>query len=210
MEPPTREKAANPMDDAADLIGAPATGGADPGDARRILASIVRGVALGDRQAFEELYRRTAAKLFGVCLRILGERERAEEVLQDAYLMIWQRAGAFDETRGTAMTWLITLTRNRAIDRLRAGGKLVTTAIDQADAIADEAPDGFARLAASDETKRLATCLAALGASDARLVRTAFLTGATYAEIAARDSVPLGTVKSRIRRALLKLRDCLR
>ena len=100
------------------------------------LAETLRRVAAGDRAAFEEVYRRTSAKLFGVCLRILPVRPEAEEALQEAYLSVWRRAASFDATRGSAMTWLITLARNRAVDRLRAGGKLATTTIDLADMVA--------------------------------------------------------------------------
>ncbi|NVN32314.1 sigma-70 family RNA polymerase sigma factor, partial [Endobacter medicaginis] len=88
----------------------------------RPLDDALRAVARGDRAAFEELYRLTSAQLFGVCLRILPARAEAEDVLQDAYLSIWRRAASFDAARGSAMAWLITLTRNRAIDRLRARG----------------------------------------------------------------------------------------
>ena len=83
------------------------------------LASALSRVADGDRAAFEGVYRRTSVKLFGVCLRILPVRQEAEEALQEAYLSVWRRAATFDPTRGSAMTWLITLTRNRAVDRLR-------------------------------------------------------------------------------------------
>jgi RNA polymerase sigma-70 factor (ECF subfamily) len=87
---------------------------------RSSLALMLTQVSTGDRHAFEEIYRATHVKLFGVCLRILPVRQEAEEALQEAYLSVWQRAASFDAARGSAMTWLITLARNRAIDRLRA------------------------------------------------------------------------------------------
>ena len=161
---------------------------------RRLLAATLHNVASGDPKAFEELYRRTAAKLFGVCLRILPTQSQAEEALQDAYLTIWQRAGAFDETRGTAMTWLIALTRNRAIDRLRACATLVTTPIEDVGHLADDAPDALAVLAAESEVRRLTDCLQTLSEGDARLIRSAFLKGATYAELAENAGLPLATV----------------
>ena len=176
---------------------------------RQALAATLQAIAAGNRQAFEDLYRRTSAKLFGVCLRILPEQAQAEEALQDAYLTIWRRASAFDEARGTAMTWLIALTRNRAIDRLRATGMRMTAPIEEAGDLADAAPDAFAILQADGETRRLAACMRTLANDEARFIRQAFYTGATYAELAADAGLPLGTLKSRIRRALLKLRDCL-
>lgn len=197
------------MIDEPSSIDVPRRVAVDAGIDRRLLAATLRNVAAGDRMAFEELYRRTAAKLFGVCLRILSTRAQAEEALQDAYLTIWQQAGAYEEARGTAMTWLIALTRNRAIDRLRAGGKLAAAPIEDASAIADDRPDAFDILEADGEARRLADCLRTLAEGDARFIRSTFLQGSTYADLAGTAGLPLGTVKSRIRRALLKLRSCL-
>jgi RNA polymerase sigma factor (sigma-70 family) len=177
-------------------------------DAHR-LAVTLRRVGEGDRAAFEEVYRRTSVKLFGVCLRILPVRQEAEEALQEAYLSVWRRAGSFDAAKGSAMTWLITLTRNCAIDRLRSGGRLASSPIDMADEVPDPAPAALALVETAEDERRLASCLATLEGGDAHLIRTAFFEGLTYAELAARAATPLGTIKSRIRRALLKLRDCL-
>jgi RNA polymerase sigma factor (sigma-70 family) len=176
---------------------------------RAVLTVALHRVATGDRSAFEEVYRRTAAKLFGVCLRILRERAEAEEALQETYLSIWRRAGAFDEGRGSPMTWLITLARNSAIDRLRAGGKIATAPIGLADAVADPSPDASEMMENDESARRLADCLATLHSEDERFIRTAYFEGSTYAELASRVGQPLGTIKSRIRRALLKLRTCL-
>jgi RNA polymerase sigma-70 factor (ECF subfamily) len=173
------------------------------------LADTLRRVADGDRAAFEEVYRRTSVKLFGVCLRILPVRQEAEEALQEAYLSVWRRAGSFDAARGSAMTWLITLTRNRAVDRLRSGGRFVAGPIELADDVPDTAPSAPTLIEMSEDEQKLAYCLDTLGGGDQALIRTAFFEGSTYAELALRVSTPLGTIKSRIRRALLKLRDCL-
>ncbi|WP_068079848.1 sigma-70 family RNA polymerase sigma factor [Novosphingobium rosa] len=173
------------------------------------LALMLQKVRDGDRLAFEEVYRRTSVKLFGVCLRILPIRQEAEEALQEAYLSVWQRANTFDASRGSAMTWLITLARNRAIDRLRAKGKIASAPMELADEVADPEPDAPSRIEMSQDEARLAHCLGTLGGGDAGLIRTAFFDGSTYADLAARASLPLGTIKSRIRRALLRLRECL-
>jgi RNA polymerase sigma-70 factor (ECF subfamily) len=173
------------------------------------LADALQRVASGDRAAFEEVYRRTCVKLLGVCLRILPVRHEAEEALQEAYLSVWRRAGSFDAGRGTAMTWLITLARNRAVDRLRARGKIAAAPVELAHDLADPSPGAADLLLVGEDESRLAHCLATLDSGDAGLIRTAFFDGSTYAELASRTAMPLGTVKSRIRRALLKLRDCL-
>lgn len=177
-------------------------------DAAALAAALLR-VADGDRAAFERLYRHSSAKLFGVCLRILGDRGQAEEVVQEVYLAVWRRAGSFDSARGSAMTWLATLARNRAIDRLRAGGRVASAPIELAEAVADPAPHAADLAEADEESRRVAACIAELERGEALLIRTAFVEGSTYAEIATRSATPLGTVKSRIRRALTKLRACL-
>ena len=176
---------------------------------RAQLVAALNGVAAGDRAAFHEVYRRTSAKLLGVCLRIFSDRNEAEDVLQEAYVLIWQKAGQFDPARASPITWLVTLTRNRAIDRLRASGKRLTTPIEAIDEPADESPGALDRLLDAEQDHRIADCLQQLSGGDETLVRTAFYQGTTYNELAERAALPLGTVKSRIRRALLRLRECL-
>jgi RNA polymerase sigma factor (sigma-70 family) len=182
---------------------------ARPDRDRALLAQALHDVAAGDRSALEDVYRRTSVKLFGVCLRILPDRSLAEDVLQEIYLAVWTRAGTFDSRRGSAMTWLITLARNRSVDRLRSGGGNRTAPIELAESVHDDHPDAFAAMAASEEERRMATCMAGLDRTDAGLLNAAFFGGATYSELAERAAAPLGTIKSRIRRALLKLRECL-
>ena len=172
------------------------------------LADALFRVGEGDRAAFARLYRLTSPTLFSVCLRILPRIE-AEEALQEIYLSVWRGASRFDAARGRAMTWLVTLARNGAVDRLRASRPVATAPIEEVNQIADPAPLVAERLVSDGESRRLAYCFETLDALDARFIRTAFLEGSTYPELAERASLPLGTVKSRIRRALLKLRDCL-
>jgi RNA polymerase sigma-70 factor, ECF subfamily len=163
----------------------------------------------GDRSAFEYLYRQTSAKLFGVCLRIFPERTDAEEALQDAYLTIWNKAASFESGRASPISWLVTVTRNRAIDRLRASGKARLVPVEEASEIADPAPLADAQMLSRGEDGALHGCIATLDTRDAEFIRAAFIGGVTYADLAAQEAVPLGTVKSRIRRALIKLRACL-
>jgi RNA polymerase sigma-70 factor, ECF subfamily len=179
-------------------------------DARRArLADALVRTGQGDRSAFESLYRATSAKLFGICLRIFPERSEAEEALQDAYLTIWNKAASFEPGRASPISWLATLTRNRAIDRLRASGKVKHAVLEEAAEIADPAPRADARLFAASEDAALKDCIAGLEARDAHFIRSAFLGGATYAQLADAEGAPLATVKSRIRRALIRLRACM-
>ncbi len=179
------------------------------GDDRAALSATLVRAGEGDRSAFEQLYRKTSAKLFGICLRIFPDRQDAEDALQDAYITIWNKAATFDAARASPITWLAVVTRNRAIDRLRARGKAGFASLDKASEIADPAPLAEARLMAEADGVALSGCIETLEARDADFIRSAFLRGATYADLAGRDRLPLGTVKSRIRRALIKLRDCL-
>ena len=180
-----------------------------PDDERSRLAAALQRVANGDRKAFHEVYRRTSAKLFGVCLRIFAEREEAEDVLQEVYVSVWHKAGQFDPARASPITWLVTMARNRAIDRLRARGRRITTPIETIEEPADESASALDCMIETEGEARIEYCLGRLSDGDATLIRTAFYEGATYNELAERSRQPLGTVKSRIRRAFLKLKECL-
>lgn len=177
-------------------------------DRARLTQALVR-TGQGDRSAFETLYRSTSAKLFGVCLRIFGDRSDAEDALQDAYVTIWNKAATYDPVRASPITWLVTVARNRAIDRLRAAGKGGLALLDEAMDVVDPAPGAEQLLQEKGEAHALSGCIGELDARDARFVSAAFLGGATYAELAEQEGAPLGTVKSRIRRALIRLRECL-
>jgi RNA polymerase sigma factor (sigma-70 family) len=177
---------------------------------RRQLTAAIRRVAGGDRAALRLVYDATAAKLFGVCLRILKDRNEAEDVLQDVYLNVWRKASAFDETRASPITWLAAIARNRAIDRVRSGNVArLSEPIEAAEAIADPAPLAAESLEAMQENKRLYSCLEELEQRQSAAIRAAFMDGLTYDELAQRSGVPLGTMKSWIRRGLAKLRACL-
>jgi len=176
---------------------------------RAALVAALKRVAEGDRRALQEVYRRTSAKLYGVALRIFPETDDAEDVLQEAFITIWQKADTFDPARASPITWLVTLTRNRAIDRLRSKGKRVMAPLDIAADVADDRPDAETCLIDAQADARVLACMETLPVGDAMLIRTAFFDGSTYADLAERATLPLGTVKSRIRRALLKLRECL-
>ena len=179
-------------------------------DARRArLSDALVRTAAGDRSAFELVYRQTSAKLFGVCLRIFPERHEAEEALQDAYLTIWNRAAGYQPGRASPISWLVAVTRNRAIDRLRASGKATFAPIEDAEQIADTAPLADAQMLAAGDDDALHGCINGLDSRDAHFIRSAFMGGATYIQLADAEGAPLATVKSRIRRALIKLRACM-
>jgi RNA polymerase sigma-70 factor (ECF subfamily) len=178
--------------------------------ARGQLAAALARIAGGDRDALRLVYRDTAAKLFGICLRILRDNGEAEDVLQDVYMTVWRRAATFDPGRASPITWLVAIARNRSIDRLRATAKgRAMRPIEDAFEVSDTAPSALAQAEMSQEHRRLIDCLDDLEPRHASSIRAAFLDGATYEELAARVSVPLGTMKSWIRRSLSRLRDCL-
>jgi RNA polymerase sigma-70 factor (ECF subfamily) len=178
--------------------------------ARDSLSDALAAVARGSEGALQEVYSKTSAKLFGLCLRILGDKGEAEDALQEVYVSVWRRAGSFDRTRASPVTWLAALARNRAIDRLRASGRpRPSEPIEAAGGIADESPDALAALETGEEKARLLGCVEELEDRQAGSIRAAFFGGLSYPELAEREDVPLGTMKSWIRRGLLKLRECL-
>jgi len=154
------------------------------------------------------VYQRTSAKLFGVCLRILVRRSEAQDALQETYITIWRRAALYDQARGAAMHWMITIARNLAIDRLRRSGRRQFAAVEVLDRMADSAPLASEVLEWREELSQLAGGLQTINPVDAFLVRSAFLDGYTHVELAQLTGIPLNTVKSRVRRALPKLRSC--
>jgi RNA polymerase sigma-70 factor, ECF subfamily len=177
---------------------------------RALIAAALARIPAGDRAALQTVYRLTSAKLFGVALRILGERGEAEDVLQEVYMTVWRRAADFDPGRASPMTWLIAIARNRSIDRLRATKtSRRMEPIDAAAAVADAAPAADRALQDTQDHARLHGCLGTLAAHEQAALRGAFFDGNTYEELAARMNTPLGTMKSWIRRAMIKLKACL-
>ncbi len=172
------------------------------------IENMILQVSLRDRSAFSDLYDATSAKLFGVCLRVLNNRGEAEEVLQEVYIRVWQKADSYAVTGHCPMTWLITIARNLAIDRLRTR-KAPTRAIDDAHDLADERPGPEAEAIASSEMSKIHACMGELDPSHADAVRRVYLEGATYKALAESQGVPLNTIRTWLRRSLLKLRDCL-
>jgi RNA polymerase sigma-70 factor, ECF subfamily len=171
---------------------------------------LLLATARGDSAAFEQLYRSTSPRLFGVCLRIIPHRSEAEDVLQEVFANVWRKASQFDPARASGVTWLTMMTRNKAIDHLRSNrNDRQSVPIENAEDLAGAAPDAQAAAEAAIDGHRLDVCLGELEAPRRQLIRTAFFEGSTYEELAQRSGTPLGTVKSWIRRSLMKLKACL-
>ncbi|MGB8813305.1 MAG: sigma-70 family RNA polymerase sigma factor [Paracoccaceae bacterium] len=172
------------------------------------LAPLLMKIAAQDRVAFKALYAAASAKLFGVLLRILGNRSEAEDALQEVFTRIWLRAARFDPEKGRSMTWAIAIARNHAIDRLRMRAE-VQSDEGAVEALVDARPGIEARLIARGEARRVIDCMAQLEPDRAEAVRGAYLGGLSYQELSARFDVPLNTMRTWLRRSLLRLRECL-
>ena len=174
------------------------------------LAALLAQVAEGRRDAFESLYRQTSATMLGICLRVLRDREEAEDVLQEVYVAVWSKAAQFDTQRARAMTWLGTIARNRAIDRVRSRpAPALHEQIEDHDLVDEDAPTPAAGIDASIEREQLDDCIEQLEPKRRVLIRTAFFENVTYDVLAVRVDAPLGSVKSWIRRGLQQLKACL-
>ena len=179
-------------------------------EAREALREAMARLAAGDEAALEQIYAATRVKLFGICLRILGDRKEAEDALQDVYVNLWQRADRYDPDRASPISWLATFARNRAVDRLRTGkvrGGAVP--VEEAAPLHDQAPLADTLLVDAERDGQIHECIATLDERTQRYIRSAFFDGYTYAQLAETADVPLGTMKSWIRRGLQKLRTCL-
>lgn len=172
------------------------------------IADLITRCSLRDRAAFRTLYQRTSAKLFGVVLRILKNRAEAEEAIQEVYIKIWQRADRYVPGQYSPISWLVAIARNHALDMLRAR-RPESADLDVALDIADAAPDPERLTESSQDGARVEACLATLEPDRAEAVRGAYLDGYSYEELAQRFAVPLNTMRTWLRRSLIRLRDCL-
>jgi len=179
--------------------------------AREALRADIARLAGGDQSALERIYQATSAKLFGICLRILGDEREAEDALQETYVDLFRRAGRYDAARASPISWLACMARNRAVDRLRAGGKVRAGAV--AEDAAYDVPDGDlpadAKLELDERDARIHHCLGKLEERQQSAIRRAFLGGETYAQLAKQDEIPVSTVKSRVHRGLAALKTCI-
>lgn len=171
---------------------------------------LLGAVGRRDAIAFEQLYKMTRSKLFGLALRILRRQDRAEEVLQESFVAIWNHAADYTAEKSAPMTWMTTIVRNRCLDQVRRPG-YDTAELDDAmlEALEDEADGPLERLRKSNDARRLADCMGRLEVASRQSVMLAFFQGLTHSELAVHLREPLGTVKTRIRRALATLKNCL-
>jgi RNA polymerase sigma-70 factor (ECF subfamily) len=172
-------------------------------------------VAAGDAQAFSVLYDHTSSVLFTLAMRILNNREDASELLQDVYIEVWRKASSFDSQRGSPLAWMITLTRSRAIDRLRsaiARGTNITDSIHDkpVDDLPSYAPDPLEVRSLQEFRARVVNAVMELPTAQQEAIELAYYEGLTHTEIAARLNKPVGTIKTRIKLAMNKLRNALR
>ena len=183
------------------------SGGGEEG--RRVLVAELAAIAARDERALRRFFDLTCGKVFGLLLRTLGDHAAAEDILQEVYLTVWLKAATFDDTRASPITWLVTIARNRAIDRRRSMARTERLVDLDGIEVADISAPLSGLLDDADRLSRLQPCLSTLDEPSRLAIRSAFFDGLTYEQLAARDGVPLGTMKSRIRRGLLRLRTCL-
>jgi len=170
-------------------------------------------VAAGDVAALRALYDEHAARAIAIAMRILRNVEEAEDVVQDTFLEVWRRSAQFDDARGTAVAWIVTIARSRAIDRLRAtqtAGRALDGVVANEDVMRTALPSPVDRIEERHDGARVATALAALPALQRETIELAYFEGLSQSEIAAKTGTPLGTVKMRVKLAINKLTGLLK
>lgn len=177
---------------------------------------MIARTARGDHEAFAMLFDRLSSPLYSLAYKMLGDATEAQDALQDVFLQIWRRARSYDHTQSSVFTWAVLLTRSRVIDRLRARARRVR--LEEASRAEEEGNQGAASVSESgadildrnEEAARVRSALAELPVEQVEALELAFFTALTHQEIAEKLGQPLGTVKARIRRGLLKLRERMR
>jgi RNA polymerase sigma-70 factor (ECF subfamily) len=170
---------------------------------------LLQACAAGDRAALHSLYSVTAPQLFGLALGILRSREQAEDIVQDSFVLVWRHARSFDPGRGAAMAWLARIVRNECIDLLRRRGREAPLDDKLIESWQDPAPGPADLAALSGDARRLRACLDELDESPRKCLLLAYYEGMTLEQVAGRLGAPLGTVKSWVRRSLVRLKGCM-
>ncbi|HWQ32385.1 MAG TPA: sigma-70 family RNA polymerase sigma factor [Blastocatellia bacterium] len=173
--------------------------------------SLIRAIASGDQAALGTLYDATSRVVFGLALRILNDRATAEEVMLDVYTQVWRQAASYDLQRGSPMAWLMTIARSRAIDRLRSGWQDQQRR-EPLEVIGDARSDSISPELSTEISERrllVRKALSAISPEQRELIEMAYYGGLSHSEIALQTNLPLGTVKTRIRLGMLKLREML-
>lgn len=175
---------------------------------RQDLVEALEGTARGDLAAFKAVYAATCVKLYGIIVRILERPDLADEVLQEVYVRVWQRAGDFDRTASSPITWLATIARNRALDEVRRGTMRSLDDHPELLQVPSE-DDPAATHERNEQLRRLYACLEALEPEKKEIVLLVYYHGLTREEISSRFKRPVATVKTWLRRSLAQLKDCL-
>ena len=174
------------------------------------LAKWIAAVAIGDQQAYRRLYDATSPKLFAVALRILRDEGRAEDVLQDSFVNVWNGAASYDAALSAPMTWMVTIVRNRALDTLRRVDRKTVELDDDLEAVLEsDRPSPVDLAMRGERATALQRCLKLLDGGPRQAIAFAYFQGLTHSELAATLCIPIGTVKTWIRRGLEKMRRCL-
>ncbi|RTL48110.1 MAG: sigma-70 family RNA polymerase sigma factor [Bradyrhizobiaceae bacterium] len=173
------------------------------------LVWLLASVAKGDKTAFKRVYEATHGKLYGVVLRILRRQDLAEEVLQEAYVKIWNNAGQFNPGTASPITWMVSIARNRAIDVVRKRGEASIEDEPGALEVASDTPEPLARREMTEDLKRVLECVGRLEPDRQRLVLLAYYNGWSRDQLAEKFETPLSTVKTWLRRSLIEIRECL-
>ncbi len=173
------------------------------------VSALLRRVAGRDRSAFSALYDATSAKLYGVILRILQRRDIADDILQEVYIRIWERAVDYDASKGSPIAWMAAIARNRALDEVRRKNPVSIEDAPETLEIAGDDPSPLDNLSQSQDMQRLARCLDGLEADKRDMVLLAYRQGLSREELAERYARPVPTIKTWLRRSLAQLRDCL-
>jgi RNA polymerase sigma-70 factor, ECF subfamily len=173
------------------------------------LSLLLASVARRDEAAFERLYEATSAKLYGVVLRILKRQDLAEEVIQDAYVKIWNSAGQFNPGLSSPITWMASIARNRAIDIVRKRSEISIEEEPAAMDVAADTPDPLARKDMTEELQRIMDCIGQLEPQRQRLVLLAYYNGWSREQLSKTFDTPLNTIKTWLRRSMVEIRECL-
>jgi len=175
------------------------------------LAGLLLRVTRNNEAALAELYDRTCPHVYGLALRIVREPSAAEDITQEVYMQVWRRADAFDASRGTVLSWIVTIARSRALDRLRSSKALLCreSSGEDLNSFCIPAPNPEHASSRSERVQLVRQFLSQLPADQRRVIELAYFDGLTHNEIAGQTGLPLGTVKSRIRYAMIQLRQQL-
>ena len=175
------------------------------------LATLMQFIAAGDQQALSDVYDTTSSRVYGLALRILGEIAAAEDVVIEVYTQAWTQAGSYEAQRGSVLSWLLTRTRSRAIDLLRSRNRTTdrTAPLEQAGELPAETPDPEETSIVAERQRIVQQALESLQSEQRQVIELAYFSGLSHSEIAAKLDQPLGTVKTRVRTGMIRLRESL-